>query len=140
MALKVTRVDTWLSTMKDQSGALAAKLGKLADAGVNLEFIISRRTPDKPGRGVVFVTPIKGAAQIRAAKKARFRKSKRMHTVRVEGSDKPGMGAKITAAIAAEGISLRGFSAAAIGKKFVCHVACDKRDDATKVGRILRKM
>ena len=140
MALKVTRVDTWLSTMKDQSGALAAKLGKLADAGVNLEFIISRRTPDKPGRGVVFVTPIKGAAQIRAAKKARFRKSKRMHTVRVEGSDKPGMGAKITAAIAAEGIRLRGFSAAAIGKKFVCHVACDKRDDATKVGRILRKM
>lgn len=140
MALKVTRVDTWLSTMKDQSGALAAKLGKLADAGVNLEFIISRRAPDKPGRGVVFVTPIKGAAQIRAAKKARFRKSKRLHTVRVEGSDKPGMGAKITAAIAAEGISLRGFSAAAIGKKFVCHVACDKRDDATKVGRILRKM
>lgn len=140
MALKVTRVDTWLSTMKDQSGALAAKLGKLADAGINLEFIISRRAPEKPGRGVVFVTPIKGAAQIRAAKKARFRKSKRLHTVRVEGSDKPGMGAKITAAIAAEGISLRGFSAAAIGKKFVCHIACDKRDDATKVGRILRKM
>jgi prephenate dehydratase len=140
MALKLDRVDTWLTTIKDQSGALSKKLAKLADAGVNLEFIISRRTAKKPGRGVVFVTPIKGAAQIRAAKKAAFRKSKRLHTLRVEGSDKPGMGAKITEAIASEGISLRGFSAAAIGRKFVCHIALDKKEDATKVRRILKKL
>ncbi len=70
---------------------------------------------------MVFATPIKGAAQIRVAGKAAFRKSKRLHTIRVEGSDKPGMGARITEAIAGEGINLRGFSAAAIGGKFVCH-------------------
>jgi prephenate dehydratase len=140
MALKVDRVDTWLATIKDQAGSLSAKLGKLADAGVNLEFIISRRAPDKPGRGVIFVTPIKGAAQIRAAKKAAFRKSKRLHTLRVEGSDKPGMGAKITEAIASEGISLRGFSAAAIGRKFVCHIALDRKEDTTRVRRILKKL
>ena len=140
MALKVDRVDTWLATIKDQAGSLSAKLGKLADAGVNLEFIISRRAPDKPGRGVIFVTPIKGAAQIRAAKKAAFRKSKRLHTLRVEGSDKPGMGAKIAEAIASEGISLRGFSAAAIGRKFVCHIALDRKEDTTRVRRILKKL
>ena len=138
--MKVDRVDTWLATIKDQAGGLSAKLTKLADAGVNLEFIISRRSPEKPGKGVVFVTPIKGAAQIRAAKKAAFRKSKRLYTIRVEGSDKPGMGAKITEAIAGEGISLRGFSAAAIGKKFVCHIALDRTEDATKVRRILKKL
>ena len=140
MTLKVDRIDTWLATIKDQAGGLSAKLGKLADAGVDLEFIISRRAPDKPGKGVVFVTPIKGAAQIRAAKKASFRKSKRLHTLRVEGSDKPGMGAKITEAIASEGISLRGFSAAAIGRKFVCHIALDRKEDTTKVRRILKKL
>ena len=140
MALKMDRVDTWLSRIKDKPGALSAKLTKLADAGVNLEFIISRRSPDKPGKGVVFVTPIKGAAQIRAAKKAAFRKSKKLHTLRVEGSDKPGMGAKITAAIADADINLRGFSAAAIGKKFVCHIAVDKKEDATLVRRILKKL
>jgi len=140
MTLKLDRVDTWLVTIKDKSGGLAAKLAKLADAGVNLEFIISRRSPDKPGRGVVFVTPIKGPAQIRAAKKAAFRKSKRLHTIRAEGTDKPGLGAKITGAIADEGISLRGFSAAAIGRKFVCHIALDKSEDATKVRRILKKI
>jgi hypothetical protein len=140
MALKVDRIDTWLATIKDQAGGLSAKLGKLADAGVDLEFIISRRAPDKPGKGVVFVTPIKGAAQIRAAKKAAFRKSKRLHTLRVEGSDKPGMGAKITEAIESEGISLRGFSAAAIGRKFVCHIALDRKEDTSKVRRILKKL
>jgi len=140
MALTVDRVDTWLVTIKDQPGALSKKLAKLADAGVNLEFIISRRAANKPGKGVVFVTPIKGATQIRAAKKAAFRKSKRLHTVRVEGSDKPGMGAKITGAIAGEDINLRGFSAAAIGRKFVCHIALDKKEDVTKVRRILKKL
>jgi hypothetical protein len=34
MALKLDRVDTWLTTIKDQSGALSKKLAKLADAGV----------------------------------------------------------------------------------------------------------
>lgn len=140
MALKLDRVNTWLARIQDKSGALSKKLTKLADADVNLEFIISRRAPEKPGKGVVFVTPIKGAAQIRAAKKAGFRKSKKLHTLRVEGSDKPGMGAKITAAIAEEGINLRGFSAAAIGKKFVCHIALDKTEDVTIVRRILKKL
>ena len=140
MVLKVDRVDTWLATIKDQPGGLSKKLAKLADAGVDLEFIISRRAPDKPGKGVVFVTPIKGAAQIRAAKKAAFRKSKRLHTIRVEGTDKPGMGAKITEAITNEGINLRGFSAAAIGRKFVCHIALDRTEDVTKMRRVLKKL
>jgi hypothetical protein len=50
------------------------------------------------------------------------------------------MGAKIAEAIADEGISLRGFSAAAIGRKFVCHIALDKSEDATRVRRILKKL
>ena len=140
MVLKVDRVDTWLTTIKDQPGGLSKKLAKLADAGVDLEFIISRRAPDKPGKGVVFVTPIKGAAQIRAAKKAAFRKSKRLHTIRVEGTDKPGMGTKITEAITSEGINLRGFSAAAIGRKFVCHIALDRTEDVAKMRRVLKKL
>ena len=61
MALKATRVDTWAATIKDQPGGLAAKLEALAAAKVNLEFIIARRAPEKPGTGVVFVTPITGA-------------------------------------------------------------------------------
>jgi hypothetical protein len=140
MALTIDRVDTWLATVKDEPGALAAKLDTLAAAGVNLEFIIARRAPDKPGKGVVFVTPIKGAAQIRAAKKAAFRKTKTLQTVRVEGTNKKGIGAQITAALSEAGINMRGFSAAAIGRKFVAHIALDKAADAAKARRTLRKL
>ena len=137
MALKVGRVDTWAATIKDQPGGLSAKLETLAAAKVNLEFVIARRSPDKPGTGVVFVTPIKGAAGLAAAKKAGFKKTPSMHTVRVEGQDKPGQGARIAAALAEAGVNLRGFSAAAIGKKFVAHVAADTTAAAAKAMKII---
>ena len=138
MAIKVTRVDTWAATIKDKPGGLAPKLAALAQAGANLEFVIARR--DKPGKGVVFITPVKGAAQCRAARKAGFKKSKSLHTVRVEGPDKRGRGAKMTAALADADLNLRGLSAAAIGKKFVSHIALDTAADATKAARILRTL
>jgi len=136
--MKTKRVDTWATSIKDQPGGLAAKLKVLAAAGVNLEFIIARRAPDKPGTGVVFVTPIKGPKQIKAAKAAGFRKTTNLHTVRLESADKPGLGARITQAFADAGVNLRGLSAAAIGKKFVCHVAVDSESTAAKVASILR--
>jgi hypothetical protein len=140
MAMKVGRVDTWAATIKDVPGGLSAKLTDLAAAKVNLEFVISRRAPEKPGTGVVFVTPIKGAAQVKAARKAGFKTTPSLHTVRVEGPDKAGQGARIAEALAAAGINLRGFSAAAIGKKFVAHVAVDTGAAATKATKVIKKL
>jgi hypothetical protein len=138
MALKAEKVDTWAASIKDEPGGLAVEMEALAAAGVNLEFMIARRAPDKPGTGVVFVTPIKGAAQCRAARKAGFEKSKSLNTLRVEGANKAGLAAKMTQALGDKGINLRGFSAAAIGLKFVGHVAVDTAAEATKAARILR--
>lgn len=140
MAMKVGRVDTWAATIKDVPGGLAAKLAELAAAKANLEFVISRRAPEKPGTGVVFVTPVKGAAQVRAARKAGFKTTPSLHTVRVEGPDKAGQGARIAEALAAAGINLRGFSAAAIGRKFIAHVAVDTGAAATKAIKVLQKL
>lgn len=138
--MKVMRVDTWVASLKDKPGNLAGKLRAMSAAGVNLDFVIARRAPEKPGAGVVFATPIKGAKQCRAAKAAGFRKSKHMHTVRVEGADRRGRGAKMAEALAAAGINLRGLSAAAIGKTFVCHIALDTSADATRAVKLLKKM
>ena len=140
MALKVSRVDVWAAGLKDKPGRMADKLATLADAGANLQFVIARRAPDKPGTGVMFVTPLKGARQLKAAKKAGFLKTKALRSVRVEGQDKRGIGAKLTQALADAGINIRGFSAAAAGKKFVCYVALDKAADATKTVRILKRL
>lgn len=136
--MKTQRVATWVASLTDKPGGLAAKLNTLTAGGVNLEFIIARRAPDRPGTGVVFITPVRGAKQMRAANAAGFHPTNKLHTVRIEGTDRPGLGARLTQALAGQGLNLRGLSAAALGKKFVCHIAVDSETDAAKAVRILR--
>ena len=138
MALKASRVQIWVAGMKDKPGALAEKLAGLARAGAQLEFVLARRAPEKPGTGVVFLAPLRSAKEKAAAKKLGFHKSKSLIAVRVEGADKPGLGAKITGALAEAGINLRGMSAGVIGKRFVLYVALDSDKDAGKAVRVLK--
>jgi len=140
MKLDVNRVDVWAAGIKDKPGELAQKMAALASAGVNLEFIIARRSPEKPGTGVVFVTPIKGAKQTQAAKAAGFEKTRSLHSLRVAAADQPGLGAQLTQAIAAAGINLRGFSGAAIGRRAIFHLAFPSVADANKALRRLKQL
>ncbi len=140
MKLEVTRADVWAAPIEDKVGGLATKLETLAAAGANLAFIIARRAPDHPGEGVVFLTPIRGAKQIKAATAAGFHKTTTQHSVRVLGGDSPGLGAKITGALAAAGINLRGLSTGVLGKRFVTYIAVDTEDDARKAVRVLKKL
>lgn len=138
MGVLVERAKVWAASMEDEPGGLAAKLAVLAEAGTDLEFVIARRAPDKPGTGVVFVTPIEGEYQLDAATRAGFRLTSSLHSVRVEGDDRPGMGAELTQVIADAGISLRGLSAAVVGTRFVMHLALDSAEDAEAVIQALR--
>ncbi|HTL59402.1 MAG TPA: hypothetical protein VL361_27270 [Candidatus Limnocylindrales bacterium] len=140
MTLEIQKVDTWAAPLEDTPGSLAGKLSALAKGGVNLKFVIARRAPDKPGTGVVFVTPIQGAAGHRAAQAAGFEKTDSLHTVQVEGPDKPGQGARVIQTLADGGLNLRGVSAAAIGKKFICYIALDNQEEAAKAVRLLRAL
>jgi hypothetical protein len=140
MTLKVSRTDTWAAAIDDRPGGLGDKLTTLAAAGANLEFIIARRAPEQRGSGVVFVTPLKGVKQTKAADAAGFQKTSSLHTLRVQGLDRPGMGAKLTRALAHAGINLRGFSAAALGRQYVTHLALDSAADAAKATAVLKKL
>ena len=140
MKLKISRTDVWAAPLEDRPGGLADKLTALAQASVNLEFIIARRTPERSGQGVVFVTPLKGAKQVRAAEAAGFSRTASLHSLRVEGTDKKGEGAKLAQTLADAGINLRGVSAAAFGKRFVCHLALDSASAASKATAVLRKL
>ena len=55
--------------------------------------------------------------------------------MRIEGPDKPGLGAQLTCALAKAGINLRGLSAAAIGKRCVVYLALDTAADAARQQR-----
>jgi hypothetical protein len=140
MKVNVSRTEVWAATIEDCPGGLADKLDALAQAGANLEFIISRRTPEQPGKGVVFVAPLKGARVVKAAANAGFQKTDSLHSVRLEGTDKPGAGAALSRRLADTGLNLRGFSAAAFGKRFVAYLAFDVVQDAAKAVSILKKV
>jgi len=124
MALKVTKAEVW-STM------LAA--------GADLELVFARRTPEQPGSGILFVSPVKGAKATRAAQEAGLAKTDTIHWVRIEGGDKPGLGAKIARALGNAAISFRGLSAIAMGAKFVTYIALDSADDAARAVAVLKK-
>ena len=139
MAYSIRKVDVWVGEIEDRPGGLAKKLEALAKAGASLEFIISRRAPGNPDKGVVFLTPIKGTKQNRAASEAGLNTTNSLHSVRVEGPDRPGLGIKMTRALADAGINLRGLSAAALGRRSVSYFAFDNVEDAANAIGILRK-
>ena len=138
MALKVSKADVWAVTIDDRPGGAAQKLEALSKAGADLEMLLARRS--EPGKGVMFVTPIKGKKAVEAAQGAGMGQPQSIHSVRIEGGDKPGLGAKIARALGDAGINFRGVSAVAIGSKFVSYVALDSADDQARAIAALKKL
>lgn len=138
MALKVTKTDVWAVEIQDQPGGLAKVLEAIAGAGANLQCVIGRRQPDKPGTGVAFVTPIQGKKALAAATTAGFQETQRIATLRVEGPNRAGVGAHLAQTIAQAGVNLRGISAVALGTKFVGYLGFDNWGDANRAAAALR--
>ena len=135
----VQSVDVWAAEIPDTPGGLAGKLAALAAAGADLDFIVARRRPDKSGAGVVFVTPLKGDAQIAAATEIGFAVTQSLHSVRIEGDNQAGIGARLTGKLARAGISLRGLSGAVTGVRFIMYLALDTAADAEQAIQVLQK-
>lgn len=142
MAVDIAKVDVFAGEIVDRPGGLAEKLQALADAGADLEFVVARRQHsehEQGGKGLVFVAPLKGAKQTKAARAAGLSKTDSLHSLRLMGSNKAGMGAKITRALAEAGINMRGLSAAAIGNKAVVYFAFDNDADMKQAMKVLKK-
>ena len=137
MAYEVTKEDVWVAEIEDRSGAVADKLEALSRVGVNLEFVIARRAPDKPGKGVVFMAPFRGGESARAALHAGLSQWTSAATLRIEGPDRSGLGALIAWTVANEGVNLRGISGAKLRERSVFYLAFDSPDDADKAREAL---
>jgi hypothetical protein len=136
--MNVSKVEVWAGDIRDKPGGLDRVLGPISDAGGNLECVIARRDPNKPGSGDVFLTPIKGAKLKKAAETAGFKAVTDVTTLRVEGSDAPGLGHRIVRAVADAGVNMRGLSAAVVGRNFVAYLGFDSKDDADKAARAIK--
>ncbi|WP_432263597.1 ACT domain-containing protein [Cupriavidus sp. TMH.W2] len=137
MELLVEQVDVWAATIPDKPGGLAEVLTALRDVGADLQMVIARRSPDRAGEGVVFITPLQGDREVAAASEAGFNLTQKQHCVRVMGGNQPGVAARLTEQLAKAGINLRGFSASVIGTQFVAYVALDSYAEAVLAMEIL---
>ena len=133
----VERVDVWSASIADKAGGLSWLLKGMDEAGADFNFIIARRSPDNPGSGVVFVTPIQGDREIKAASTLGFSLTRSVDAIRYEADDTPGATASLTEMIADAGINIRGLSVAVIGTRFVAYIGFDNTGDAEKAIGIL---
>ena len=139
MDLLVNRVDVWAASTADKPGSLSGILKGLYEAGADLDFVIARRAPDKPGTGVVFLTPIRGDQEVEAASTLGFNLTSSVDAVRVEGDNVPGAAARLAELIADAGINIRGFSVAVIGPRYIAYIGFDSSSDTEKAAKIIQE-
>jgi hypothetical protein len=137
MGFILDRVHVWSAEVADRAGGVASKLSALAQADANLEFILTRRLPDRPGTGILYVAPVTGPVQVRAARAAGLAEVQTPIVLRVEGDNKAGLAHRLTQQWALAGISLEGLTMAVLRDKFVGFAAFDSVADANRAAQIL---
>jgi hypothetical protein len=137
MGFKLDRVHVWSGEIADQAGGMASKLSPLAQAGANLQYISTRRQPQKPGTGVLYIAPLSGPLQVRAARSIGLTETHDTVVLRVEGDNEAGLGFRLTQQWALAGISLQALTMSVLGNKFVGYAAFDTVDDANRAAQIL---
>jgi hypothetical protein len=137
MGFKLERVHIWAGEVADRAGGVATKLAPLAEAGANLEYIQTRRQPNVPGTGLIYVAPVTGPSQVRAARLAGLAESRDPVVLRVEGDNEAGLGYRLTQQWATAGINLQAVTLAVVGNKFVGFAAFDSVSDANRAAQIL---
>jgi hypothetical protein len=137
MGFKLDRVHLWSGEVPDKAGGVASKLASLAQAGANLEFVLTRRAGDRPGTGILYVAPVTGPIQVRAAKAAGLSETHDPVLLRVEGDNQAGLAHKVTQQWAVAGISLQGLTMCVLGDKFVGYAAFDSVIDSNRAAAIL---
>ncbi len=137
MALQIHKVQAWSGEIPDRPGAAAASLERLARAGADLEFVFTRPHPKKPETSVIFLAPINGPDQIRAARESELGPALDVAMLAVEGDNRPAISYEIMSRLAVAGLNLRGLSVSSVGKRFAAYLAFDNPDVATMALQIL---
>ena len=137
MRFRLDRVHVWAGEVEDKAGGVAGKLAALAQAGANLGFVYTQRRPDKPGFGILYVAPLTGPDQLKAAKAAGLHEVHNPVVLRVEGDNEAGLAGRLTQQWAIAGISFQGLTMAVMNGKFVGYAMFDSVTDSNKAATIL---
>lgn len=140
MEFEITRVDVWAGEVKDRLGALADMLKAVLDAGADLDFIIVRPSPVKPGTGILYLAPLSGPEQIQAAEEAGLTVSSHIEALRIAGPDRRGLAEKIARALAEAGINISGLTAGRMGDRCALYVRFERLEDVDRATEVLQAL
>jgi hypothetical protein len=140
MSFKLHRVHVWSGEVADEPGGVASKLSVLAQAGANLEYVYTQRLADRPGTGVLYVSPLSGAEQLRAAKSVGLHETHDPIVMRIEGDNTAGMAHRLAQQWELRGINLHGMVMSVLGHRFVGYVTFDSAEDANHAATILAEL
>jgi hypothetical protein len=129
MAVTVKKVVLWRKEVENRPGTLAATLAPLAQAGANLRVVMGYALPGEARRSVIEVFPVSGGKATAAAGGAGLAASP-IPCLLVEGDDQPGLGARMTRAIAEQGVNLAFLVAETVGRKFSAVLGFENDADA----------
>ena len=137
MTYRITNEYVCGGAIEDSTEALAERLRALSEGGLDLEMIMSRR--DQAGWALVFVSPLRTMEEIEAAEKVGLHREGSLRTLRIEGPNVHGLGARIVTALAKAGLSVRGYWALALGDQCVTDIAFDSEAEQDKAKAILER-
>lgn len=140
MSFQYSKVQVWAVEIEDQPGATGKKLDVLAQSKADLQFVLARRHPGQPGKGQLIVSPIRGQKQVEAAAAAGYVLDVDTVAVKIEGTNKPGLGSRLLQAVTDTGVNLQGFTATVSGKKFTAFLAFDNNTDADKGMKAIKRL
>lgn len=138
MALTVRKITLWRREVANHPGMLADVLEPLAAAGASLRIVMGYRFPNDQTMSAIELFPVAGRAAIRAAAEAGLAASP-IPCLLVEGDDRPGLGARMARAVAAQGINIAFLMAETIGRKFSAVFGFDSDADAVKASAAIRR-
>lgn len=140
MSFKMQRVHVYHAEVDDKPGGIAAKLKTLAEAGAHLEYVYSTRSASKQGVGELYVAPLTGTNELKAAKSAGMHEVPEPYVFRVEGDDKAGLSGKLTQAWEMAGINLHGLVMSVLQGRFIGYVTFDTAADGNRAATILAEL
>src|SRR5262245_29793112 len=123
MPFRMQKVQVWAGDIPDRPGAAAAILERLARAGVDLEFVLTRPKRDDPQQSVIYLAPIVEPGHVQAAKDTGLAPARDVAVLCLDGDNRPGIGYDIMSRIAIAGINLRGLSVSTVERRFVTYLA-----------------
>ncbi len=139
MAVTVRNVTIWRKEVDNNPGELAATLGPLVEAGVDLKVLMGYRLPGEEGKAAIEIYPIAGKKAAKAAAAMGLAASS-IPALHVEGDDRRGLMQSVASALAGAGININFLVAQVVGRKYTAIWGFESAEAARKAAALIKKV